>query len=170
MIYIYIYILIHSLNMDKIVKNTIMNFSKIFYMIHIYTQSNAKCKWQIWKTPMYHFERIERIARWSLKIIHLLHFLRKSIAEVERRNSLVSSPFTCRKSHDRPAQYCLRIMHKARARCIHTDNCSVNAYCNNVDATGYVNDGYWREYRPEKSNAFSASVKKRGFVENDLAF
>lgn len=112
---------------------------------------------------MYHFERIERIARWSLKIIHLLHFLRKSIAEVERRNSLVSSPFTCRKSHDRPAQYCLRIMHKARARCIHTDNCSVNAYCNNVDATGYVNDGYWREYRPEKSNAFSASVKKRGF-------
>lgn len=146
-----IYIYAHSLNVDKVVKN---EFFQNFLQC---TQS----KWQFWKIPMHHFERIERIARWSLKIVRLLHFLNRW-KRVERRNSLVSSPFTCRKSHDRPAQYCLRIMHKARAQCIHTDNCSVNACCNNVDATGYVNDGYWREYRAEKSNTFSASVKKRG--------
>lgn len=37
------------------------------------------------------------------------------------------------------------IMHR-RARCIHSvDNCRVNACCNNVDATRYVNAGYSRE-------------------------
>ena len=42
------------------------------------------------------------------------------------------------------------IMHR-RARCIHSvNNCRVNACCNNVNATRYVNARYSREYLTRK--------------------
>lgn len=106
-----------------------MNFFKIFYTIYKVQSININLKNS---DVLFRMNRKNNVKILKSYVFYI--FLRNRSKRVERRNSLVSSHSPAgNPMSDR--QYCLRIIHKARARCIHIDNCSVNACCNNVDAT-----------------------------------